>query len=89
MLKMCTGYYINYYSSTSSEEIFIIINEANGAVGTKKLYKAEEICEEHMREGHMDKDTRKKLQDKLEDIFEYGVQIYIVDKSGRMNQFAE
>lgn len=91
MINLCTGHYMNYYDSTlGGKDLFIIINEGNGEATTpldiEKLHKAEEICEKYINEEHIDKDARKKLQNKLEDVFEYGVQIYIANEFEQMKQ---
>lgn len=80
MMNLCTGHYMNYYNpALGGEDLFIIINEGNGdatePLAVEKLHAAEEICEKYVKESHMDKDSRKKLQNELENIFEYGVQI--------------
>ena len=78
MLKLCTGHYMNYYDTVlSGGGLFIIINEANGNVSAEKMHRAEKICEKYVTEEYIDKDARKELEDALEEVFEYGVQVYI------------
>ena len=72
--------------------MFIIINEPNGGctepLDVEKLHKAEEICDKYVDVDQLhttETDTVKnknilvkKLEEELENIFEYGVQIYII-----------
>lgn len=79
-------------SFLGSKQMFIIINEPNGGctepLDVEKLHKAEEICDKyvdvdqlHTTETDRVKNKNilvKKLEEELENIFEYGVQIYII-----------
>lgn len=80
MFNLCTGHYMNYYNEYGMD-LFIIINEGNGEATTpldvEKLHKAEEICEKYVKNEPIDKNA---LQYKLERVFEYGVQIYLVSE---------
>lgn len=73
-MVLCTGHYLNYYDVLGRRDLFIIINEGNyeatDSLPVEKLYKAEEICERCIASESTDK-----LQDELEEIFEFGVQI--------------
>ena len=74
-MRLCTGHYLNYYDTLGRRDIFIIINEGNydatDPLPVEKLHKAEEICERCIATGSVDK-----LQDELEEVFEFGVQIF-------------
>lgn len=90
MFNLCTGYYLNYYRHTN-DQIFIIINEANGITedraSMEKIYRAEAICEDYINGDHIaDGDICRILENKLESIFKYGVQVYIVKKSGQFER---
>ena len=87
MLNLATGHYMNYYSSLGasflgSKQMFIIINEPNGdatePLDVEKLHKAEEICEKYVDDAFKNKNVLIELEKKLENIFEFGVQMYIV-----------
>lgn len=79
-------------SFLGSKQMFIIINEPNGGctepLDVEKLQKAEEICDKYVDVDQLhttETDTVKnknilvkKLEEELENIFEYGVQIYII-----------
>lgn len=79
-------------SFLESKQMFIIINEPNGGctepLDVEKLHKAEEICDKYVDVDQLhttETDTVKnknilvkKLEEELENIFEYGVQIYII-----------
>lgn len=79
-------------SILGSKQMFIIINEPNGGctepLDVEKLHKAEEICDKYVDVDQLhttETDTVKnknilvkKLEEELENIFEYGVQIYII-----------
>ena len=78
-MVLCTGHYLNYYEAFGGRDLFIIINEGNyeatDSLPVEKLHKAEEICERCIATKSVDK-----LQDELEEIFEFGVQILDMKK---------
>lgn len=76
MFNLCTGHYMNYYNENGND-LFIIINEGNEPVGVRKLHRAEEICNRCIDKYGISEDVRKELEEQLEEVFEYGVQILI------------
>ena len=90
MLKLCTGHYINYYRCEDEHychyknELFIIINEGNGdatyPLDMSKLHAAEKICTDYIDKNGITPNLQKELESALCDIFEYGVQVLLVEK---------
>lgn len=68
-MNITTGYYINFYES-GGVDLYVIINEAND-VSLEKICKAEE----YMEDKDLSSITNKELEDAMDRIFEYGVQI--------------
>ena len=84
MPQLCTGHYMNYYNPIfKNKELIILINEANGEatdpLDVETLHKAEAICGKYMKEGFIDQADSDALREELEDIFEYGVQLYFAN----------
>ena len=87
MLNLATGHYMNYYNPSDvsflgSKQMFIIINEPNGEciepLDVEKLHNAEEICDKYVDDALKNKNILVELENELENIFEYGVQVYII-----------
>lgn len=87
MLNLATGHYMNYYNPSDvsflgSKQMFIIINEPNEEctepLDVEKLHKAEEICDKYVDDALKNKNILVELENELENIFEYGVQVYII-----------
>lgn len=76
-LKLATGHYMNYFHDYGGD-LFIIINEPNGdateRLDVQKLYKADKICTEYLSEVGSNF-NKKELEEKLEEVFEYGIQV--------------
>ena len=78
MEHLCTGHYMNYYSDDF--DLFIIINEGNGeatnALSIDKINKADKICEVFCTDKEMTVKECRELVTLLEEVFEYGVQVF-------------
>ena len=75
-MRMSTGRYINFFTDNGKHDIFIIINEANDINDQdikEAIDKIDEI-DDLLREKIADL-TDDELQEILEPMFEYGVQI--------------
>lgn len=84
MLKLCTGNYMNYYGKYATNRgLFIIINEGNGqateALDPEKVNHADEICKEILSGKKITKEICEKLEARLDDIFEFGTQVFYVE----------
>lgn len=78
MEHLCTGHYMNYYGDNF--DLFVIINEGNGeatnALSVNKINKADKICEEFCTGKEMNVKECRELEELLEVVFEYGVQVF-------------
>lgn len=76
-LKLATGHYMNYFHDYGGD-LFVIINEPNGdateGLDVEKLNRADKICTDYLSSIESDF-NKKELEEKLEEVFEYGVQI--------------
>ena len=64
------GNYINMYDD--EKEIWIIINEANDEPTYKQIIKVEDIMEKYFEKMEL-----RKMKEEIEQMFEYGVQLFI------------
>lgn len=82
MEHLCTGHYMNYYSNQFDVnfDLFIIINEGNyeavEPLGLHDLEDADRICTEYCTGKEMNSDECRELELLLEEVFEYGVQVF-------------
>ena len=84
MLELCTGNYMNYYGKYATNRgLFIIINEGNGqapeALDPEKVNHADEICKEILSGKKITKEICEKLEARLDDVFEFGTQVFYVE----------
>ena len=78
MKNLYTGHYMNY--DESKFDLFIIIHEGNSEatepLSVDKINEADRICENYCTEKEMNVEECKELEMLLEDVFEYGVQVF-------------
>lgn len=84
MLELCTGNYMNYYGKYATNRgLFIIINEGNGqateALDPEKINRADEICQRALSGRKITKELCKKLETLLDEVFEFGTQVFYVE----------
>lgn len=77
---LCTGHYFNYWKDDGKFDLFIIINEGNyeavDQMPMEIFNKAISICDEYVKDREMIEEEREELEQLLEEIFEFGVQIF-------------
>ena len=64
------GSYINLYDD--EKEVWVIINEGNGELSYNQVRKAESIMEKYFEKMEL-----RKMKEELEEVFEFGIQIFI------------
>ena len=80
MMRIATGHYINFFTDNGRCDIFIIINEANeydDCVGLNTETSMQEVINkvDDMLRDQIDKLTNNEIEEMLEPLFPYGIQI--------------
>ena len=77
---LSTGHYLNYWKDDGEFDLFIIINEGNyeavDQIPMEILNRAISICDEYIKDREMIEEELGELEQLLEEIFEFGVQIF-------------
>lgn len=75
MIKIATGYYINYYTPLGGIDLFVIFNEPNGIPDQETIDAVDQVVRNYLN--HKEYIDPKQLEMLLENVVEFGVQVFI------------